>query len=304
MHPEEVRAIQRLAQEVWRLAPATVNLDATVGELAWAFGMPQGAGEAPQKHRLWYDGDCVAGWGVVFPPAPFRATAERMEMSKAGLVWQVHPERPQLLHDILDWFAAETPGAERQTTARAANAAAIACLESRGYAQDAGAPWNLMNTRDLRDIDDPVVPPGYRLNTMREVGDVAKRVAVHRAAWEPSRLTEEKYAGAMSSWPYRDDMDFVVEAPDGSLATSALGWYDEANRVGEFEPVGTHPDHRRLGLASAVMLFGMQRFRDAGATRAIVGCRGDAGYPIPKLVYESIGFRELSRDLPYVLVSS
>jgi GNAT superfamily N-acetyltransferase len=108
----------------------------------------------------------------------------------------------------------------------------------------------------------------------------------------------------MSSWPYRDDIDFVVEAPDGSLATSALGWYDEANRVGEFEPVGTHPDHRRLGLASAVMLFGMQRFRDAGATRAIVGFRGDAGYPIPKLVYESIGFRELSRDLPYVLVSS
>jgi len=33
-----------------------------------------------------------------------------------------------------------------------------------------------------------------------------------------------------------------------------------------------------------------------------VGCRGDAGYPIPKLVYESIGFRELSRDMPFVQV--
>jgi GNAT superfamily N-acetyltransferase len=102
----------------------------------------------------------------------------------------------------------------------------------------------------------------------------------------------------MSSWPYRPDFDFVVEAPDGTLAASALGWYDEANRVGEFEPVGTRPEHRRLGLASAVMLFGMRRFRDAGATHAIVGCRGDAGYPIPKLVYESIGFRELSRGPP------
>lgn len=292
--------MQGLVQDVWRLTPTTVNVDATVGELAWAFGAPQGADEAPRKHRLWYVGDRVIGWGVVFPPAQFRATAERMEMSRAGLVWQVHPDRPALLDDILDWFAVETPGAERQTAARAANVAAMACLEGRGYTHDVAAPWNLMNIRDLRDIAEPALPAGYQLKTMRAVGDIAKRVAVHRAAWEPSGLTEEKYAAAMATWAYNADFDFVVEAPDGSLASSALGWYDGANHVGEFEPVGTHPDHRRLGLASAAMLFGMKRFRDAGATHAIVGCRGDAGYPIPKLVYESIGFRELSRDVPFV----
>jgi GNAT superfamily N-acetyltransferase len=139
---------------------------------------------------------------------------------------------------------------------------------------------------------------------MAEVNDIALRVAVHRAAWEPSALTVEKYAGVTSTWPYRPEFDFVVVAPDGALACSALGWYDEANRTGEFEPVGTHPDHRRLGLASAVMLFGMQRFRAAGATHAIVGCRGDEDYPVPKLVYHGIGFREISRDMPYVSASS
>ncbi|MEX2158558.1 MAG: GNAT family N-acetyltransferase [Dehalococcoidia bacterium] len=292
--------MQTLAQEVWRLAPQTVNVDGTAGELAWSMGPPQDASDSTRKHRLWSDDSRVAAWGVIFPPTMVRVTADRMELSKAGLVWQVHPDRPELLGDILDWFTAETPGVARQTFVRSANADAIARIERRGYAHDAAAPWDLLNIRDLREIEKPSLPYGYRLTTMREVDDVSLRVAVHRAAWEPSGMTEEKYAAAMATWPYRAELDFVVVAPDGSLATSALGWYDEDNHAGEFEPVGTHPAHRRLGLARAVLLFGMQRFRDAGAEHAIIGCRGDAGYPAPKLVYESVGFRELSRDMPFV----
>ena len=40
--------------------------------------------------------------------------------------------------------------------------------------------------------------------------------------------------------------------------------YDEANRRGIFEPVVTHPDHRRRGLARALMLEGMRRARALG----------------------------------------
>jgi ribosomal protein S18 acetylase RimI-like enzyme len=123
---------------------------------------------------------------------------------------------------------------------------------------------------------------------------------VHQAAWNSKRVTEESYAHLMRTWPYRDNLDFVVEAPDGTLAASAIGWYDEENCTGEFEPVGTHPDYRQKGIGRALMLFGCERFRDAGATRAIVGCRGDDDYPIPKRLYQSVGFREISRDLPFV----
>jgi hypothetical protein len=35
----------------------------------------------------------------------------------------------------------------------------------------------------------------------------------------------------------------------------------------------------------------------AGATEAIVSCRGDERYPIPKRLYQSVVFREPTRDL-------
>jgi hypothetical protein len=49
-----------------------------------------------------------------------------------------------------------------------------------------------------------------------------------------------------------------------------------------------------------VNLFALQRLRSAGATEAIVACRGDDDYPIPKRLYESVGFREISRQIPYI----
>jgi ribosomal protein S18 acetylase RimI-like enzyme len=76
-----------------------------------------------------------------------------------------------------------------------------------------------------------------------------------------------------------------------------LAWLDDANRVGELEPVGTYPDHRRPGLASAVCRFALHRLREEGAERGIV-------YSLPgsdaTALYESIGMREHARSLELV----
>jgi GNAT superfamily N-acetyltransferase len=290
--------MQGLAQEVWRLAPETVGPDGTVGQMAWGHG--QRAGEPERPHRLWHEGSRLVAWGVIFPSEMVRITEGHMEMREAMLAWQVHPERPELLDEILDWFTGETDGAKRLTFVSAHHADARRRLEAHGYAHDADGEFSLMHRRDLVDIEEPSLPEGYAIKTMAELDDVPRRVEVHRAAWEPSRLTEEKYHAVMTTWPYRADLDFVVEAPDGKLVSCTIGWYDEANRTAEFEPVGTHPDYRSRGLARAMLLFGMQRFRDAGATHASIGARGDDSYPVPRRVYQSVGFRELSRDMPYV----
>ena len=78
-------------------------------------------------------------------------------------------------------------------------------------------------------------------------------------------MTVENYARAMRQPHYPIDRDLVVEAPDGSFAAFAMAWCDPMARVGEFEPVGTHPDHRRRGLGRAVLRTGWPLLHQAGA---------------------------------------
>ena len=284
--------MQQLAQELWARDPAFVDSDASVGELAWVWGAQHVTLYSGWTQRIWVDGASTRAWGWIY-----RENLVTAGEHPATLVWQVHPESLELLDEVLDWFETDVASGPWHTSVRSGNAAARARLEQRGYLPDDGAPFGLMNVRGLDVIEEPVVPPGYRLRTMQDVQDVSLRVAVHRAAWQPSKLTEAAYADVMKTWPYRPDLDVVVEAPDGSLAASALCWYDARNRSGEFEPVGTHPDHRRLGLARTLLLFGLQRLRDAGGRQGWVGCRGDDAYPVPKKVYGSVGFSEASRQI-------
>jgi ribosomal protein S18 acetylase RimI-like enzyme len=257
----------------------------TVGDLAWMTRQHAGR-EDEWTRQVWLEDEEIVAWGWIKPPG-------------ARLFWEVDPRRPQLLGEVFGWFEATAEERPLSIAVRAANGAAVAALETRDFVHDPEAPWIRLNARGLEHIPEPAVPDGYQLATMAEARDVAARVAVHRGAFDPSRVTEESYARVMAEWPYRPDLDCVVVAPDRSFASYALGWIDEANRTGLLEPVGTHPDHRRRGLARAACLLALRQLRAAGATKVLVGSRGDAAYPIPSLLYESIGFRELTRSPVY-----
>ena len=69
---------------------------------------------------------------------------------------------------------------------------------------------------------------------------------------------------------------------------------------GEFEPVGTHPEHERRGLATAVCLGGLWALKQAGADTAIVHARGDSAYPAPLKPYTTLGFEPVGRMHRYV----
>ncbi len=121
----------------------------------------------------------------------------------------------------------------------------------------------------------------------------------HIDAWHPSTYSLEAYEGVRRTATYRDELHILVEAPDGTLVASTIMWFDEANRTVEFEPVGTRRAFRRQGLAQAMLLHGMHVVRAAGATRATVVCLGVPGNAALRL-YESVGFRELSRETELV----
>ena len=125
-------------------------------------------------------------------------------------------------------------------------------------------------------MEQPVLPDGFRFRTADEAGPEAA-VQAHVDAWAPSTYTAEGYEGVRQTAAYRGDLHVLVEAPDGTMAASTIMWLDEANKTAEFEPVGTHPGYRRLGLGTrAMLLHGMHLARGAGATHMTVVCAGRA----------------------------
>jgi ribosomal protein S18 acetylase RimI-like enzyme len=276
----DLRLMQSLQQELWRLEGERTQTH--IGDLAWWATMHVGR-EHEWKRRLWLDGGRCVAWAWLHRPAT--------------LDYEVHVDhRGGAVHDeVLDWFEAEAEGGPLQAWVMDGDEAAQDVLTRRGFTQPDAYKSYAYYVQDLLATDCCKVEKGFVLRSVRGEEDLRARVDVHRAAWEPSRVTEESYRNVMQAWPYRPDLDCVVEAPDGTFAASVLCWYDDANRVGEFEPVGTHPAYRRRGLGVAVCSYALTRLHDVGARKAIVLAGGREEDGPARALYESIGFRQHAR---------
>ncbi|WP_203978760.1 GNAT family N-acetyltransferase [Planotetraspora silvatica] len=277
--PVALRAMQALAV---RSFPATGYRH--IGDLTWNWCLSLDR-EAECPTAIWTHGDRTLAWGWLESPD--------------GLMLQVDPGHPELADEVLDWAERVAAGPLSAEVAETEPHLAAA-LERRGYARAADGPFMVCLDRPLIDLPDaPRLPDDYTMRAQRDHADVAGRAAAHRAAFGSTRVTAERHARMRETWPYRPELDLVVVSPAGDVVAYCQGWYDEANGTGEFEPVGTHPGHRRLGLARSVCTAVLHAFADAGGRRAVVYSRGDAAYPLPKRLYESMGFRAYTRTHTY-----
>lgn len=276
----ETRRMQELVQRIW---PAT---QWHVGDLAWErYSLP--SDPAGHVTALWTAGDEVVGWGWVELPSHLNLA--------------VDPAHPSVAREVLDWSDTVAGPGERTCVVLQTESHLIVALDAVGYEQRIEAPFFTHHNLSLTRLTSPSLPPGYTLRHVRP-DEAGLRAAAHRAAWSdatPSRMTADSYAELMTAWPYRPELDWVVERPDGEPVAAALGWIDEENRVGLLEPVGSAPAYRRRGLAHAATLAVLHALRDAGAESAVVRPRGDEAYPIPARLYRGLGFRPGARTLTY-----
>jgi GNAT superfamily N-acetyltransferase len=303
--PTELRLMQGLAQEVTATRPELLNGDATIGELAWVWGKDFDALGAFWRHRMWFEGDRLAGWGwACLPYRVPRGDGQYRESKTANLTWQTHPNRPQLLPEILEWYDEVAEGVDRLMIVQSADVPAQAAVAANGYELDAEAAaddgsWHQFNRRDLTELPEPVLPEGFRFLTAADVPAVAA-VNAHRDAWPGSSFNETAFERVRRTWPYRADLHPLIAAPDGALAATAIIWLDDATQTAEFEPVGTHPDFRRRGLGAALQLHGMHLARAAGTKHMLVACIAAPALPAARNLYLGVGFRELAHDLPQI----
>jgi mycothiol synthase len=175
------------------------------------------------------------------------------------------------------------------------DATRIKLLTQLGFAEY--RVWGYYNERSIAvPIPQPVLPEGFTIRGARP-DDYERLAAVHNSAfgvnWKP-----EEYRDEMMLKPgYDPEREMVVVAPDGQFAAFTIMWLDTLNKVGLFEPVGTHRDFHRKGLGKALMLHVLHKMKAYGMETALVG--HDAENLPATALYTSIGFIRKHTTLGY-----
>ena len=164
----------------------------------------------------------------------------------------------------------------------------IGLLAEMGWESD-GEPPYVINRARIADLAPPMIPDGYSIRPVAGVEEAAAVADLHSAAFPGAGWTPELYRQVMESPGYDPGRELVAEAADGELAAFAVTWYDNLNRTGLLEAVGTHPDHQQRRLGKAVVRFAARHMADAGMGFVIVANGGSNA--ASEALYRSAGFK-------------
>lgn len=212
---------------------------------------------------------------------------------------QVHPDYRHLEVEMVTWAEQNLSGPSEDRTQRQLHiyvneydAHRQRLLAERGWEKLASGGMIRHLRLGKQPIPQPVVAAGYTLRTTdpEQLADCQGIADLLNAAFGRTFHNAREYQNFIRLAPsFRPDLELVAVAPDGTFAAYVGIPYDEANRRGIFEPVCTHPDHRRRGLAKALMLEGLHRLRALNTVDVTV----DTGDMIPaNALYDSLGFTE------------
>ena len=239
---------------------------------------------APQRCiRVWEDDAGIAAWVLLQPKhggfdLQVRPDRRDVDWEAELAAWALHA-----LRDLLNEQGKEAK--ECVADAYTDDPIRIAALESSGWARSDDSYF--LTARATAEPFAVELAAGYTIRSAAGLEEAETIAALHAAAfgstWSPG-----EYAAYMSNPGYRTDRELLAVAPDGELAAFTVTWHDPNSGTGLFEPVGTHPDHRKLGLGRALMAAGVNAMAAAGIHTATVMFEGTN--PGSRSLYLGSGF--------------
>lgn len=157
---------------------------------------------------------------------------------------------------------------------------------SRGYIKQQW--YETISVIPIEGIPDVKLPKGFSLKSGLEVSDTEKGVAHSKAFGylntKTAKLSPLAYESLRQTPDYRQDLDIYLISESNEIVSFCTMWYDEFNKIGILEPVGTIPNFRKKGLGRAVVEEALKRIAKEGAIKVYVGSGQD--------FYTNIGFRK------------
>ncbi len=185
---------------------------------------------------------------------------------------QVHPDHRDLEEEMLRWV--EDSWAKDRTplttTAFSTDMWRQRILLERGYERKESAGF--IRKYDLRlPVEQVHLKEGFRLMTMAEYGSPEGYVEAVRGAFGRPVLNMDWYRSKVSAPGHSDDWNIVSVSSDGRCASFCDARIDWKRGYAEVDPIGTHPDFQRHGLARACILECFHRLRKSGVRYAFIG---------------------------------
>jgi mycothiol synthase len=201
--------------------------------------------------RLWKNESEIIGFAVAQPDS------DRFDAF-------LHPDyRGSVLErEIVNW-AYTTVGQSAKTVSAnvyAGDETRLQILLEMGFKKD--ATYLCITQRSLlNQIDVPAITDGYVIRPSTGISEAAALQQLHQVIWEWQ--PERSYCNEVMLKPgYNYQQELLAVTSDGVLAAHTIYWLDSINKLGYFEPVGTHPDYQRKGLARALMNHALLLMRD------------------------------------------
>lgn len=257
----------------------------------------------------------LVGWARVL----HHPSGERLE--RVFCLGGVHPAHRAagLGRELLGWSLRRAEEKLAETPAHLPGFALVSCYETQLETAQLAARLGFAPVRYNDELQRPLteLPPVPELDgiTIRrwDEGDAASTNEgarlVYNAAfadhWGSTPRSVESWASNLATHGTRLDLSFVaVDDETGGIVAYSLNdhWPDDEAVTGRLDgwigSLGTLREHRKRGIASALVVRSLHRFAEAGLNSAMLGVDTDnpsGAYGI----YESLGFAPLRRGVTH-----
>ncbi|MFW9806828.1 MAG: GNAT family N-acetyltransferase [Candidatus Thorarchaeota archaeon] len=217
-------------------------------------------------------------------------------MEPNGVFWMnVHPEHHELAREIIPAIEEQrrsstkdkSKGLKIGTPIPVGFGSRINILKEFGFEDGGLCEHNQVRPLDLPPPDFQP-PESYIVRQVKLPEDFEPYSEAVNTVFSHCHMTEKLAMLYTEAGFYKDELDLVVEAPDGSFAAFVTVRIDPITKMAELEPVGTHPNHRGKGLAKAVCAEGIRRVQKYNPSCIVI--LGAASTDAAARLYHSLGF--------------
>lgn len=218
-------------------------------------------------------------------------------LKDSGANWiQIHPEHKYMEKELVLWIEEQLNTTKNNSSVISrfyvlgSDENRLSLLVDLGYEN-----LNVEEYTRVRSVEMSVpnynLPEGYIIRGVNIKQDFKKYREVMGSVFPHClKMTEKLFKMYSSATFYNENLDIIAVAPNSEFAAFATFRLDPISKIVEIEPVGTHPNHRKLGLASAVICEGLNRVKKYNPSAIVI--LGAANTQGANRLYDKLGFTE------------